>query len=115
MELQTIWFILSALLFAIYTITDGFDLGVGMLHVFCNDENEKLTSLYTIWPVWNGNEVWLVGGIGSLLAAFPPVYTTLLSSMYVFVFIFLVAIIAIRNNYMKLLGCNNSWRNKFSS
>ncbi len=72
-----IWF-----LFAGYAVLDGFDLGVGVLHLFTRDEHARRTSLNAIGPVWDGNEVWLLTGGGALFAAFPAVYATALSGFY---------------------------------
>src|SRR5277367_2528840 len=66
MDLNTIWFILVGVLFAGYAILDGFDLGVGMLHLFTRTDEERRTMLNAIGPVWDGNEVWLVTAGGAL-------------------------------------------------
>ena len=71
MDLNIIWFLLVAVLIIGYAILDGFDLGVGVLHLFTKDENEKRINLNAIGPVWDGNEVWLLTGGGALFAAFP--------------------------------------------
>jgi cytochrome d ubiquinol oxidase subunit II len=61
---------------------DGFDLGVGMLHLFVKDDKERRIMINSIGPVWDGNEVWLVTGGGALFAAFPNVYATVFSGFY---------------------------------
>ena len=71
--LNTIWFVLLGVLFTGYVVLDGFDLGVGILHLFHRKEEERLLALRTIAPVWDGNEVWLVAAVGALFAAFPEV------------------------------------------
>lgn len=91
--LSVIWFCLSPVFLALYCATGGFDLGVGTIYGFIGKPEDKKTALYSIWPVWNGNEVWLIGSIGVLIAAFPPVYGTLLSAMYVPVYLTLFSII----------------------
>ena len=82
MDLNTIWFILIGVLLIGYAILDGFDLGVGVLHLFTKDEQEKRVNLNSIGPVWDGNEVWLVTTGAALFAAFPIVYATVFSSFY---------------------------------
>jgi cytochrome d ubiquinol oxidase subunit II len=81
-DLNTLWFFLVGLLFTGYAILDGFDLGVGALHLFTKTDEERRTLLNTIGPIWDGNEVWLVTGGGALFAAFPEVYATAFSGFY---------------------------------
>ncbi|MCU7512307.1 MAG: cytochrome d ubiquinol oxidase subunit II [Ignavibacteria bacterium] len=93
MDLNTIWFILVGVLIMGYAILDGFDLGVGILHLFTKDETEKRSSLNAIGPVWDGNEVWLLTGGGALFAAFPAVYATVFSGYYIALMLLLLALI----------------------
>ena len=79
MDLNITWFLLIAVLLVGYAILDGFDLGVGVLHLITKDEEEKRININAIGPVWDGNEVWLVTGGGALFAAFPHVYATVFS------------------------------------
>jgi len=81
-DLQTFWFILVGILFTGYAMLDGFDLGVGALHLFTKTDDERRIMLNSIGPVWDGNEVWLVTGGGALFAAFPEVYATVFSGFY---------------------------------
>lgn len=81
-DLNTIWFLLIGALLSGYAILDGFDLGVGMLHLFVKGDKERRIMLNSIGPVWDGNEVWLVTGGGALFAAFPHVYATVFSGFY---------------------------------
>lgn len=81
-DLNTIWFILIGVLLTGYAILDGFDLGVGSLHLFVKDDTERRLMINSIGPVWDGNEVWLVTGGGALFAAFPHVYATVFSGFY---------------------------------
>ena len=60
MDLNTVWFGLVGVLIIGYAILDGFDLGVGVLHLFAKGETEKRTNMNAIGPVWDGNEVWLL-------------------------------------------------------
>jgi cytochrome d ubiquinol oxidase subunit II len=81
-DLNTIWFILVGVLLTGYAILDGFDLGVGALHLLTKTDNERRLMINSIGPVWDGNEVWLVTGGGALFAAFPEVYATAFSGFY---------------------------------
>ncbi|MEI8233225.1 MAG: cytochrome d ubiquinol oxidase subunit II [Verrucomicrobiota bacterium] len=91
--LNCIWFILVGILFTGYVILDGFDLGVGTLHLFTKTDAERRVMLNAIGPVWDGNEVWLVTGGGALFAAFPVVYATVFSGFYLAFMLLLVALI----------------------
>jgi cytochrome bd ubiquinol oxidase subunit II len=92
-DLNTIWFILVGVLFTGYAMLDGFDLGIGALHLFTKDDTERRTLLNAIGPVWDGNEVWLVTGGGALFAAFPNVYATVFSGFYLAFMLLLAALI----------------------
>ncbi len=92
--LQTIWFILIAVLWTGYFVLDGFDLGVGMLLPFLGkDEAKKRVMINTIGPVWDGNEVWLLTAGGATFAAFPLWYATMFSGFYLALFLVLVGLI----------------------
>lgn len=83
LDLNLVWFCLVGVLFTGYVILDGFDLGVGALHLFAaRSDDERRVFLNAIGPVWDGNEVWLVTGGGALFAAFPAVYATVFSGFY---------------------------------
>jgi len=93
MDLNTTWFLLVGILIIGYAILDGFDLGVGVLHLFTKDENEKRIEMNSIGPVWDGNEVWLLTSGGALFAAFPIVYATVFSGFYIAFILLLAALI----------------------
>ena len=93
LDLNTTWFILIGVLFTGYAMLDGFDLGVGALHLFTRTDQERRIMLNAIGPVWDGNEVWLVTGGGALFAAFPNVYATVFSGFYLAFVLLLVALI----------------------
>ena len=93
LHLPTVWFILIGVLFTGYAMLDGFDLGVGALHLFTKTDEERRVMLNAIGPVWDGNEVWLVTGGGALFAAFPDVYATVFSGFYLAFVLLLVALI----------------------
>jgi cytochrome d ubiquinol oxidase subunit II len=92
-DLNTIWFLLIGALLSGYAILDGFDLGVGMLHLFVKGDKERRIMINSIGPVWDGNEVWLVTGGGALFAAFPHVYATVFSGFYNAIIILLFMLI----------------------
>ena len=91
--LNDIWFVLVGVLFTGYVMLDGFDLGVGALHLFTKTDEERRLMLNSIGPVWDGNEVWLVTGGGALFAAFPEVYATVFSGFYLAFVLLLFALI----------------------
>jgi cytochrome d ubiquinol oxidase subunit II len=93
LDLNTVWFILVGALLAGYAILDGFDLGVGALHLFTKTDHDRRIMINSIGPVWDGNEVWLVTGGGALFAAFPDVYATSFSGFYLAFILLLVALI----------------------
>lgn len=92
-DLNTIWFILIGVLLTGYAILDGFDLGVGALHLLVKDDTERRIMINSIGPVWDGNEVWLVTGGGALFAAFPHVYATVFSGFYTALILLLFGLI----------------------
>ena len=92
-DLHVIWFGLVGVLLAGYAILDGFDLGVGSLHLFTKTDEERRVLLNAIGPVWDGNEVWLVTSGGALFAAFPEVYATVFSGFYPAFMLLLAALI----------------------
>jgi cytochrome bd ubiquinol oxidase subunit II len=95
LNLNVTWFILIGVLFTGYAILDGFDLGVGALHLFTDTDEERRIMINAIGPVWDGNEVWLVTGGGALFAAFPDVYATVFSGYYS-AFMLLLAVLIFR-------------------
>src|SRR5438270_6123292 len=78
-----VWFWIVAVMIVAYVILDGFDLGVGILHPFlARSEEERQLMLRSIGPVWDGNEVWLLAGGGTLYFAFPLLYASAFSGFY---------------------------------
>ncbi|CAB0857028.1 cytochrome d ubiquinol oxidase subunit II [Corynebacterium diphtheriae] len=103
MDLQTVWFVLVAVLFAGYFVLEGFDFGVGMLLPFLSKQ-ERTAAIKAIGPVWDGNEVWLITAGGALFAAFPEWYATMFSGFYLPLFLILIGLI--------LRGVALEWRGK---
>lgn len=78
-----IWFWLIATMLVAYIVLDGFDLGVGILHVFLTrTEEQRQIMIRSIGPVWDGNEVWLVAAGGTIYFAFPLLYASAFSGFY---------------------------------
>ena len=81
--MATAWFCFLAAMIAVYVVLDGFDLGVGALHLWlARTEEEREQATEAIGPVWNGNEVWLIAGGGVLFMAFPVAYAAAFSGLY---------------------------------
>jgi cytochrome d ubiquinol oxidase subunit II len=93
MDINTIWFILIGVLFIVYSVLEGFDLGVSMIHLFSKSESKKRLLTNAIAPVWDENEVWIIGAVGGMLAAFPNSYSTVFSGFYLAVIVLMFAII----------------------
>jgi cytochrome d ubiquinol oxidase subunit II len=92
--LETLWFILVAVLFVGFFFLEGFDFGVGMLaSILGKSDVERRVVINTIGPVWDGNEVWLLTAGGAMFAAFPNWYATLFSGFYMALFLMLIALI----------------------
>jgi cytochrome bd ubiquinol oxidase subunit II len=81
--ITTVWFCLVAIMIAGYVVLDGFDLGAGIVHLFvARTDRERRQVLESIGPVWDGNEVWLLAGGGTLYFAFPALYSAAFSGFY---------------------------------
>ncbi len=108
MDLETFWFCLIVVVWAMYFLLEGFDFGVGMLLPFVpRSDEERSTALRTIGPVWDGNEVWLVVAGGATFAAFPAWYATMFSGFYLALLLILVCLI--------VRVCSFEWRTKSES
>jgi cytochrome d ubiquinol oxidase subunit II len=81
--METIWFMLVAAMIAVYVVLDGFDLGAGIVQLLvARTDRERRQVLRSIGPVWDGNEVWLIAGGGTLYFAFPALYASSFSGFY---------------------------------
>ena len=68
--LRMVWWLLIGVLLVAYAVTDGFDLGVGMLLPFAGrNDHERRVMINSVGPVWEGNQVWLILGGGAIFAA----------------------------------------------
>ncbi|HTV05918.1 MAG TPA: cytochrome d ubiquinol oxidase subunit II [Acidobacteriaceae bacterium] len=78
-----IWFWIVAVMLATYVVLDGFDIGIGFLYPFLGrSEEDRKVMMRSIGPVWDGNEVWLLAGGGTLFFAFPLLYASSFSGFY---------------------------------
>jgi len=94
LNLETLWFVLIAVLWIGFFFLDGFDFGVGILLPFLGkDDEDRRVMINTIGPIWDANEVWLVTAGGAMFAAFPEWYATMFSGFYLAFFLLLVALI----------------------
>lgn len=81
--MTTFWFCLVAMMIAGYVVLDGYDLGAGIAHLLiARTDAEKRAVLASIGPFWDGNEVWLLAGGGTLYFAFPALYASSFSGFY---------------------------------
>jgi len=81
--MEILWFSVVAFMITVYALLDGFDLGAGAIHLFvARNDAERRSILHAIGPVWDGNEVWLVAGGGTLYFAFPMLYASSFSGFY---------------------------------
>jgi cytochrome bd ubiquinol oxidase subunit II len=94
MDLNTLWFVLIAVLFSGFFLLEGFDYGVGILLPWLGkDDEERRVLINAIGPFWDGNEVWLLTAGGAIFAAFPNWYATMFSGFYLALLLMLVALI----------------------
>ncbi|EOI3469881.1 cytochrome d ubiquinol oxidase subunit II [Cronobacter turicensis] len=82
--LRLIWWLLVGILLIGFAVTDGFDMGVGMLtRILGRTDTERRVMINSIAPHWDGNQVWLITAGGALFAAWPLVYAAAFSGFYV--------------------------------
>jgi cytochrome d ubiquinol oxidase subunit II len=92
-DLALIWAVIIALGVLIYVILDGFDLGIGILFAFFPEDEDRRVMMNTVAPVWDGNETWMVLGGAGLFAAFPVVYSVVLTALYLPLLLMLVGLV----------------------
>lgn len=114
MDLHLLWFVILGVFLAGYAVLDGFDLGVGILHLTARDDTERRVMLNSIGPIWDGNEVWLVTFGGAMFAAFPEAYATVFSGFYLAFMLVLFSLIfrAVSIEFRSKLG-SKAWRRAF--
>jgi cytochrome bd ubiquinol oxidase subunit II len=108
MQLHTIWFIIITVLWIGFFVLEGFDFGVGALHMLIGkSETGRRVVINTIGPWWDGNEVWLIVAGAGMFAAFPEWYATMFSALYLALVLLLVALFG--------RGVSFEWRGKRES
>jgi len=81
--METLWFMIVAVMVAAYVVLDGFDLGAGVIYLAATKTaDERRRIMRAIGPVWDGNEVWLLAAGGTLYFAFPLLYASSFSGFY---------------------------------
>src|SRR5580765_4868499 len=91
--LKVIWWVVVGVLLVGFAILDGFDLGVGMLLPFvARTDDERRVVLNSVGPTWEGNQVWFITAGGATFAAWPIVYATAFSGLYVALIVVLFAL-----------------------
>ncbi|HET6489354.1 MAG TPA: cytochrome d ubiquinol oxidase subunit II [Syntrophales bacterium] len=91
--LPDIWLVIIGTLLLYYVVADGYDLGVGILSLFCRSGQERSIMAGSLKAVWASNQTWLVLLGGMAFGAFPIFYSLLLSSLYVPIVIMLFGLI----------------------
>lgn len=91
--LPVIWAALIGTAVALYVVLDGFDLGIGILFPFAEEERERDQMMNSVAPFWDGNETWLVLGGGGLWVAFPRAYAVIMPALYLPVICMLLALV----------------------
>jgi len=112
-----IWFWIVAVMIAAYVVFDGFDFGAGILYpILGRTEKDRSTIIQSIGPVWDGNEVWLLAGGGTLFFAFPLLYASSFSGFYLPLMIVLWLLV-LRGLGIELRGHmeNEVWRTFFGA
>jgi len=108
MALHTIWFIIIVVFWLGFFFLEGFDFGVGALHMLVGrSEAERRVAINTIGPWWDGNEVWLIVAGAAMFAAFPGWYATMFSALYLAVVLVLLGLFG--------RGVSFEWRGKRES
>ncbi len=95
LHLNTLWSVIIAILWVGFFVLEGFDFGVGALHMIVGKtEDERRLVVSTIGPWWDGNEVWLIVAGAGTFAAFPSWYATMFSALYLALLLVLAALMA---------------------
>lgn len=92
-DITVVWAFVIAFAVIMYVLMDGFDLGLGILFPFMEDEEERDTAMTSVAPIWDFNETWLVLGGAGLFGAFPLAYSVLLPAFYLPLLVMLIALV----------------------
>lgn len=115
--LRVIWWVIIGLVLIGFVITDGFDMGVGiLLPIIGKTNNERRIMINSIAPHWDGNQVWLITAGAGIFAAWPMVYAAAFSGFYIAMILVLCAL------FFRPLGFDyrgkiedSKWRNLWDS
>jgi cytochrome d ubiquinol oxidase subunit II len=113
--LRFVWWLLIGVLLIGFAVTDGFDMGVGiLLPIIGKTDNERRIMINSIAPHWDGNQVWLITAGGALFAAWPMVYAASFSGFYVAMILVLAALFfrPVGFDYRSKLE-DSRWRNSW--
>ncbi|HKU87502.1 MAG TPA: cytochrome d ubiquinol oxidase subunit II [Casimicrobiaceae bacterium] len=93
LDLVPVWTVILGVAVFMYVLLDGFDLGIGIVFPFAQDDDARTLMMNTIAPIWDGNETWLIlGGMG-LLAAFPVAFAIIIPAVYFPILLMLLGLI----------------------
>ncbi|MBC9131172.1 cytochrome d ubiquinol oxidase subunit II [Frischella sp. Ac13] len=91
--LRVIWWVIISAVLIGFTVTDGFDMGVGiLLPIIGKTNNERRIMINAIAPHWDGNQVWLITAGAGIFAAWPDVYAASFSGFYIAMILVLCAL-----------------------
>ncbi len=91
--LRLVWWVLIGVLCIGFAVTDGFDMGVGILtSLIGKNDTERRIMINSVAPHWDGNQVWLITAGGALFAAWPLIYATVFSGFYIAMILTLAAL-----------------------
>lgn len=111
--LKMVWWLLVGVLWLGFAMTEGFDMGVGMLLPFVGKtDEERRVAINAVAPHWDGNQVWLILAAGAIFAAWPIVYATTFSGFYLALMLMLFSLFfrPVGFDYRSKLQ-NKQWRN----
>lgn len=114
-HLPQIWLALIAFFLLYYVVTDGSDLGIGIISLFSGREAERGAMMESIGSVWHGHQTWLVLLGGMLFGAFPVFYAVLLSSLYIPMILMLIglALRGVSFEFRARAGSKGIWSRAF--
>jgi cytochrome d ubiquinol oxidase subunit II len=92
-DITMVWAGVIAFVVFMYVLLDGFDLGLGVLFPFMDNEVERDIAMNSVAPIWDFNETWLVLGAAGLFGAFPLAYAALLPAFYLPILVMLIALV----------------------
>src|ERR1700750_2368258 len=115
--METLWFLLIALMLTAYVVLDGFDLGVGIVAPWVAKGNGgRRLCQRTIGRVWDGNEVWLLAAGGALYFAFPLLYASAFSGFYLpLMMVLLLLMLRAIGIEVRVASSSQIWRGFFDT